>query len=468
MATISKNPQISSLAESKYNLLSPFSKGDAKHFVLFYEDEEVLVDEVSTFIGDGLQMGDGCIVLAREQFKESLEQRLQENGLDIVAARQCGQYFAIGATMALPLFMVDGLPDAGRFAEVVGNLITQAARGGHRVRIFGNLVAVLWAEGNQEAAICLEDRWNDLAQSYPFTLFCAYPLHFFGGVAHEKQFSRICTQHSQVLPTESYTSLTGPDEHMQAIALLQQKAISLEIELARQQAAKELEQYKDRFISMASHELKTPLTSITGFLNLLQRQLASYENEKVHRYLARMNAQVHELTKLVNDLLDLSKIQIGHLSYCEERFTLDALVQQVIEDVQQTTQTHRLLLGGQTSVEIVGDRERLGQALTNLLNNAIKYSPQADMVIVQLAKNHDHVLMSIQDFGIGIAREDQQKIFERFYQINDANVRASRPGLGIGLSLVREIVEYHHGQLWVESEKGKGSTFHISLPLVQG
>src|SRR5215813_7691061 len=124
MSTISKNSQISSLAGSKQNLLLPFSKGDAmsgtKHFVLFYEDEEVLIDKVSTFIGDGLQMGDGCIVLAGEQFKESLEQRLQENGLDIVAARQCGQYFAIGATMALLLFMVDGLPDAGRFAEVVG------------------------------------------------------------------------------------------------------------------------------------------------------------------------------------------------------------------------------------------------------------------------------------------------------------------------------------------------------------
>jgi len=217
---------------------------------------------------------------------------------------------------------------------------------------------------------------------------------------------------------------------------------------------------------MASHELKTPVTSLKGFLNLLQRRLTSPEDEKELHYLARMNAQVHKLAKLINDLLDISKMQTGQLVYREEHFDVDALVQEIVENIQGTTQTHHLLLESQTQAEAFGDRDRLGQVLINLLNNAIKYSPQASTVLVRVTKDQNNALVSVQDFGIGIAKEHQQKIFERFYQVTDPEER-TYPGLGIGLYISLEIVKRHGGQIWVESKKGEGTTFHFTLPLFQ-
>jgi signal transduction histidine kinase len=208
------------------------------------------------------------------------------------------------------------------------------------------------------------------------------------------------------------------------------------------------------------------VTSLKGFLALLQRLLASQDNAKVLYYLARMDAQIDKLTKLINDLLDVSRMQSGQLVYREERVAVDALVQDVVESVQETTQTHHLQLEGQTQAHVFGDRDRLGQVLINLLNNAIKYSPDADTVVVRLATDANQILVSVQDFGRGIAREHHHKIFERFYQVTDPEEKTF-PGLGIGLSICCEIVKRHGGHLWVESEKGAGATFHLSLPLIQ-
>ena len=227
---------------------------------------------------------------------------------------------------------------------------------------------------------------------------------------------------------------------------------------------KQLDKRKDEFISMASHELKTPVTSLKGFLSLLERRLTTQDNQQELHYVTRINAQVNKLTKLINDLLDLSKMQTGQLAYREERFEMDALVQEIMENVQGTTQTHSLQLEGQTQAEVFGDWDRIGQVLTNLLNNAIKYSPQANTVLIRASKDQNKILVSIQDFGIGIAKEHQQKIFERFYQVTDP-AEKTYPGLGIGLYISCEIVKRHGGEMWVERKKGQGSTFHFTLPL---
>jgi signal transduction histidine kinase len=182
--------------------------------------------------------------------------------------------------------------------------------------------------------------------------------------------------------------------------------------------------------------------------------------------LARMDAQVTKLTKLINDLLDLSKMQTGQLDYRVERFDLDALVQEIVENVQRTTQTHHLLLERQTQIEVFGDRDRIGQVLINLLNNAIKYPPQTDTVLVRVAKDQNKALVSVQDLGIGITKEHQYKICERFYQVTDPEEK-TYPGLGIGLYISYEIVKRHGGQIWIESKKGEGTTFHFILPLFQ-
>jgi PAS domain S-box-containing protein len=818
MTTISKKTHSSATSQEA---LKPH-----EHFAQFYQTDAFLLDSLSTFITTGLSGGDACIVVATQSHHEGLEARLKTNGLDLSSASTQDKYFPLDAEELLSQFMVEGQPDPTLFASAIGNLIEQAASSGRQVRIFGEMVSLLWDSGNQGAAIRLEELWNDLqaTTTRPFLLFCAYAMPCFAGEENEVSFTEICQRHSRIFPDESYTLLSGQEERLRAITLLQQKAISLQTEITERQAAEErlriseiryrrlfeasrdailivdpltahitdanpamtdlldcprelilgktlwhiglfadrettleflrelqtqqeirydalplltkdkqprfvefvsilyqegnheviqcnlrditdrlraeeerlylaslvsssddailskdldgiitswntaaerlygysaqeivgqpvtvlfapdrqdefqqimshirrgervdhfetqrmrkdgtfltvsvtispikdrtdtiigvsaiarditehrqleakfrqlfdsnligvfisdfagtfldannaflqllgytreellagtihrdiltptefhplsqdavkalqvtgtsgtyekeylhksgkrisvlvavtriaytetcigfvldiserkaLDERKDEFISMASHELKTPVTSLKGFLTLLQRRLTPAEHEKELHYLARMVDQVNKLTKLIDDLLDLSKMQNGQLVYREECFAVDTLVQEIVENVQETTCTHRILLEGHTQMMAIGDRDRIGQVLINLLNNAIKYSPQADTVITHLATDQNEVHISVQDFGIGIAQQHQDKIFERFYQVTDPTEK-TYPGLGIGLYISTEIIKRHRGHLWMESEKDKGTTFHITLP----
>lgn len=226
---------------------------------------------------------------------------------------------------------------------------------------------------------------------------------------------------------------------------------------------KRLQAQKDEFISMASHELKTPVTSMKGFTNLLQRRFRRQSDDQALLYLDKIDQQVNRLTNLITDLLDISKMQMGQLSYREEHFDLDVLIQETVENLQGITTTHALQLEQIVSVQVFGDRDRLGQVVINLLNNAMKYSPQADRVIIRIFKEANDAVVSIQDFGIGIAEAHQQKIFERFYQV-PGPAEKTYPGLGIGLYLSHEIIKRHQGRLWVQSNKGEGATFHFAVP----
>jgi len=147
-------------------------------------------------------------------------------------------------------------------------------------------------------------------------------------------------------------------------------------------------------------------------------------------------------------------------------FDVNALVREMIEIFQEMTPSHRVSLEGSVNARVIGDKDRLGQVLMNLLNNAKKYSPQAGKVLVRISQDQGNVVVRVKDFGIGIEEEHQQKIFERFYQISDLEER-TYPGLGIGLYLSSEIIKRHYGKLGVESKKGEGSTFYFTLPLYQ-
>jgi PAS domain S-box-containing protein len=667
------------------------------HIVQFSEDDTFLMTTVGKFLSDGLRVGEVCIVVATPAHRASLEQRLTVEGLDLTAAQTDGFFMVLDARETLARLLVQEQLEPARFFEVIGHLIERAGQGQRPVRIFGEMVALLWAEGKRTSALRLEELWNELGQRQAFSLFCTYPIQDMADQALEAEFTQLCQQHSHILPSESYTHLSE-QERLRAFTLLQQKALALEVEIACRHAVQErllmlaaivestddavlsknlagtitswnraaehiygytaqeiigqpvtllfppdragefeqimarirqgervehhetrrmrkdgtiltvsvtispvkneageiigastiardvtnqrlveaksqqlfasnlvgifvadvegtlletnqalldllgytradeligplqpdtplasllrdlifqasqssgtvepqetvlqqkhgkdvpvlvamtciehtstcigfvlniserkaLEQRKDAFIGMASHELKTPLTSLKGFLGVLRRLLASQENEKILHALTRMDAQIDKLTTLINDLLDISRMQTGQLVYREERVEVDDLVQEMVESMQETTQTHHLQVEGQTQAAVFGDQDRLGQVLMNLLNNAIKYSPQADTVLIHLASDETQVHLRVQDFGVGIAPEHHDKVFERFYQVIDPEER-TYPGLGIGLAISHDIVMRHGGRLWVESQKGEGSTFHLRFPLL--
>jgi signal transduction histidine kinase len=224
-----------------------------------------------------------------------------------------------------------------------------------------------------------------------------------------------------------------------------------------------LERRKDAFISMASHELRTPLTCMKGYAQLLHKQLANTEHLRALRALTRIEMQIEQISRLIEDLLDLSKIQAGKLTFTDERVDVDAWAREVIEQFQQTTNHHQISLQGSAEGTLICDRERLSQVLNNLLTNAVKYSPQSEQINVHLTSTPQCLTVSVQDFGIGIPTTELQRVFQQFYRVAGRHERTA-PGLGIGLSIAREIIEHYGGRLWVESVEGQGSTFSFSLP----
>lgn len=227
---------------------------------------------------------------------------------------------------------------------------------------------------------------------------------------------------------------------------------------------KQLEQQKDIFISMASHELRTPLTALKGLTQLEKKKCEKRGISEALRFLAKMERQIDQLTKFVTELFDVSKMQAGRLDYAKEPLDLDALINEIVETTQLTSPGHRLTVHGASYATISGDRDKLGQVFSNLLSNAIKYSPQADHVDIYLEAVRDVAFVRIQDGGIGIPKERQGQLFERFYRV-DISRRNYVPGLGLGLYIAREIVKHHGGEITVKSDEGKGSTFVVSLPL---
>ncbi|WDF57169.1 sensor histidine kinase [Mucilaginibacter sp. KACC 22063] len=228
------------------------------------------------------------------------------------------------------------------------------------------------------------------------------------------------------------------------------------------QRLKELEKQKDEFISIASHELKTPLTSVKAFNQMMLRT----DDQKTLIGLAsRSNDHIRRLEKLIKDLLDVSRITSGKLNYDMQDVDIEKILTESIESIQITTQKHRIILNSCDKITFQGDPNRLEQVMNNLLNNAIKYSPQGGDITVACSLDDSGIVVSVTDEGIGIEKQHLHKLFDRYYRIDNTAMRFS--GLGLGLYITSEIIKRHNGSMWIESEYGKGSIFSFRLPILQ-
>lgn len=227
---------------------------------------------------------------------------------------------------------------------------------------------------------------------------------------------------------------------------------------------KALQQQKDDFIGMASHELKTPVTSIKAYAQVLEKMLEKKGDIKEANMVKRMDGQLNRLTSLIGDLLDVTKINSGKLQFNDRDFDFNPLLEELIEDLQRTTTNHTIIKKITPTGSIFGDKERIGQVITNLITNAIKYSPTADEIIVHCGLKNNEVTVCVQDFGIGILQQDLEKVFEQFYRVS-GDMQHTFPGLGLGLYISSEIIKREGGRIWVNSTHGDGSTFCFALPL---
>jgi len=216
---------------------------------------------------------------------------------------------------------------------------------------------------------------------------------------------------------------------------------------------------KNEFIALASHELKTPLTTTKGYLQILER---SEIDQVGRRFLTKALKQLERINALIAELLDISKIEAGKLSFHMETFDLSEMILDVVETFHFSSQTHTIFVNNtHGDYRVVADRQRIEQVMINLITNAIKYSPDANNVHITLESSPSEVSVQVKDEGMGMSRDQQEKVFARFYQVEGTSKMA---GLGLGLYLSKEIIDRHGGHIGVNSQLGEGSTFYFSIP----
>ena len=221
---------------------------------------------------------------------------------------------------------------------------------------------------------------------------------------------------------------------------------------------------KNDFIAMASHELKTPLTSLKAYLQLLETKLAGTSDPFVKTAVVKCGNQVNKMTALIHGFLDLSKLEPGKLKLVRTTFDISQLIEEVINESRVLSNSHTLRFESSGEININADRAKIGQVIMNLINNAIKYSPRGSHIVLHCETKDDSLVVSVADEGIGIKAKDQEKIFQRFFRAEEDEYK-NISGFGIGLYLSSEIIQRHKGKIWVRSTEGEGSTFYFSLPL---
>lgn len=249
----------------------------------------------------------------------------------------------------------------------------------------------------------------------------------------------------------------------QTIKLSSELRLGIGIDIA---ARKELERKKDEFVSMASHELKTPITSLKVLVELMSEKLRRLGDIDNLNLAQRMSVQLNRIVSLVSDLLDVTKIQSGKMPMSREEFNINHLIEEIVNEISVSNKNHNnIVIQSTTNRTVIADRFRIGQVITNFLTNAIKYSPPNSKITVSAYNENDRIVVYIKDNGVGIPSEEFSLVFDRFFQSRRPRSDEGRlSSLGLGLYISAEIIKRHGGQIWLNSKVGKGSTFYFSLP----
>lgn len=221
---------------------------------------------------------------------------------------------------------------------------------------------------------------------------------------------------------------------------------------------------KNDFIGMVSHELKTPLTSLSAYAQMLHSKALHGGDPFTIGALEKVNTQVRKMSTMINGFLNVSRLESGKIFLIKEDFRLDELVEEMIADARMTMSSHTVIFNLIEPVTVHADLDKIGSVISNLLSNAVKYSPKGKNITITCRAEGDEALVSVQDEGMGIKQSDLEKIFDRYYRVESSHTQTVS-GFGIGLYICAEVVKRHNGNIWVESEKGIGSTFSFTLPL---
>lgn len=224
------------------------------------------------------------------------------------------------------------------------------------------------------------------------------------------------------------------------------------------------DQHKDLILGTASHELKNMLTSVKAYTQLLQKRAEKLSDEKCNFYLEKIDTKINSLQLLIQDMLDMTKIRTNNLKLEKKVGDMNIFIDEIIADMQPIIKKHTLIKKGTVSIPMIFDHVRIEQVLSNMIRNAVKYAPDSEAIYIKLQSDKKKVVVKVQDFGMGIAEDKQQEVFQPFSRVDDP-LKPRKPGFGLGLYISSEIIKLHGGNIWLESTEGKGSTFIFSLPI---
>src|SRR5438132_1643693 len=402
------------------------------HIVQFYEDERFLFDAVAHFTGAGLAAGEPVLIVATKPHRMAFAQVLRHNGCRIEEAVASGLLTMLDAHEMLLRFMVGNEPEAERFYSVIGAVIQSSRQGRSRarVRVFGELVDLLWRGGNRAAAIRLEALWSGLARLHSFTLLYAYSMR------------------------NLYMPCGG-----QALDEERIERAALEQSLAEQ---KKIDELREQLIGIVGHDLRSPLSSVVvGAELMLKRGMLHDADAKVTARIAR---SAERMAKIISQLLDFTRSRLGGGMRIEPReVDLAEICAQVIAEVETVHPDRAVSFEADSDVRGVWDRERLAQVVSNLVGNAIAYGKADGAVSVVLRDEGDSVTLSVHNEGPAIPAEVLPAIFDPFRRQARRTSRNS-DGLGLGLFICRELVAAHGGEISAQSTDGAGTTFTVRLP----
>jgi signal transduction histidine kinase len=457
--------------------------GPSHHTVQFYEDEAFLCDHVAAYVAAGLQDGEPVCVVATADHLAAFAAGLTRRGADVAGARARGQLVWLDAHEMLSTFMVGEMPEwqpfRDTFGDVLDKLSATAGRGDPRprVRVYGEMVDVLWRSGRQLAALRVEDMWNDLARLYPMALLCAYDMGNFRHTADAKAFREVCDGHTHVLPTEEYPQDEGAAPRLREISELQQRARALENEieqrkqlehalreaLVREQDAREEAErsvrYNEMFAGMLGHDLRNPLSAITTGANYIARLNSG---PKATRAATRILASAERMARMIEQLLDFTQIRVGGgLPLQPIRLDLEEVCCRVKDELEAANPDRSIIVEVTGDVAGEWDHDRLLQVFANLVGNAIHHGGPGTPVSIR-CDGSDRAFVSIQVHNEGVVPSEVLPVlFEPFR----GNARYQRTtGLGLGLFITQQIVSAHGASINVVSDPATGTTFHLRLP----
>ncbi len=454
---------------------------DHDHIVQFYDDQGFLTEKVAQFLAAGLGAGNPAVVIATEAHRQAFAGRLKLAGIDVEAACAREQLVLLDARATLAEFMIESAPDWERFNARVGGLVAKVlARSGQTgLRAYGEMVDLLWRDGNRHGAITLEGFWNRLATQHSFSLLCAYVMGNFYNSSDADQFRQVCHSHSHVIPAEGYSRLAAADTRLREISALQQRACSLESEiehrkdlesalreaLAREAAARaEAERnvhFNEMFAAMLGHDLRNPLGAITMGAHYITR-IGS--GEKTTKAAARILSSSERMSRMIDQLLDFTRIRVGGgLALNYSRIDLVELCSRIKEELEAFNPDCVITLENEADAVGHWDYDRLLQVFSNLVSNAINHGADTCRISILTDGNDlSEVVVHVHNEGT-VEPEVLPVIFEPF---RGSKRRLKTQGLGLGLYITKQIVMAHGGSIAVSSKEHHGTTMSVRLPRV--